>query len=256
MRFRGYWGRARRVAVSGCIGATLSALAAMLISFALLDIAVESWARNFYGGVYLAGAAVFLWLDDDSLLRPYRLTLAVLFGATGLVSLALHWSLGGANSVPLFVRVAMFSLVGMSLCLSVVLSCFFLAWVVVEHSCGPERSRDIHEALLSPERAVWVCFVALAEGIYFGLIFGMLEQTGNRDFVLPHDDSEFALPVAALLGSLAGGRIECLRQAHENCYATIQCVTVDADDKELWLNTDLTEVHGQDGGVLDVGLHQ
>lgn len=256
MQFRGFWGRARRAALAAVIGAVLSVVAAELIAFALLDIALQNWARLFYAGVYLAGAGVLLWLDDEMLMKVYRFSLAGLFAVTGATCLLLMYSLEPKSLVPRIVRVAMFALVGMTLCISVVLSCFILGYGIVEWCC--QRGHVIQEALASPGRTVWICLVALLEGIYFGFVLGVLEHRDRsrpKVFRLPHSDTELALPIAALLGGLAGARIEWQRQASsENYYATISCAPSDDEWRSMMSGPEVWLDHGMEDETDAAGI--
>lgn len=250
MRFRGFWGRVRRAALAAIVGAALSFLAAQLIAFALLDIIFQNWARLFYAAVYLAGAGILFWLDDDMLMKVYRVPLASIFGATGVICLGLVYTLQPGSPVPMLARAAMFAFVGMTLCISVVLSCFVIAYMVLETSC--QHGDWLLDALSSPGRIVWICIVALLEGIYFGLVLGVLEHRDHRHrYVrLPKADMELALPMAALLGGIAGARIEWLRQACSNHYITLQGAPCDGEDElEAWAFQDMDEESHDGAGV-------
>lgn len=215
-------------------GAVGSVMAAVLISFALLDIYFEGWPREFYAVIYFA-LSLMCFLSDYQGVTPkhFSRTVGVLcFLASGVsASIGTILVMGG-----FFARVLSLTFLGLVLGLTLVLSILLLAWTCNElrkDCCSPKgpNARDVlprEDDNTATLRVLWLCVTAVSEGLFFGLVTGLLEHDKYKKherphvFELPNAQPKVVLPVAALLGAVAGFQLERIRQDSLNLYAALE----------------------------------
>eukprot|EP00927_Polykrikos_kofoidii_P068224 TRINITY_DN63589_c0_g1_i1.p1 TRINITY_DN63589_c0_g1~~TRINITY_DN63589_c0_g1_i1.p1 ORF type:complete len:291 (+),score=25.21 TRINITY_DN63589_c0_g1_i1:64-873(+) len=211
-------GRILRTIFCACVGALLAVLAGALVSCSLLDIAFEPWARYFYALTYFSSALLLLCVRNV----PFIKSITSMF--VGTATLNLYIEISPVGTAPIVVRIIVFSFIGMTLCFSVVGSCTVCLHLIVEVALGRFQFLEESLAFASSGRLSYLFLLSLIEGVYFGFIFGLLEEHSVKPHVLqlPRHDPALSLPIAAILGGLVGARLENLRQKFENPYAAIR----------------------------------
>lgn len=225
--------------VGGAIGSIASAV---LISFALLDIYFEKWARTFYAIIFLCCSVMCFLSGPELAPKPFSRALGGLCVIASSMSACMRFLKDGG----FVARVTSFSFLGLVLSLTLVLSIMLLGlvWVELVKDCGCTRasqdSRPSDSSTTATLRLLWLCVAAVTEGLFFGLVTGLLETKQKRPHILalPRADPFVVLPVAALLGALAGFQLERLRQDSFNLYSALE------NDGELVGNTLLDKDHG------------
>lgn len=167
--------------------------------------------------VYFAAALVIIALGED-VEATVRRPLAALALLAGGLSLSLHQIL--LAQVPVALKVAVYSLLGLSLCLTCVLSCLTLIHVCSAMICGFKGVAMISTSGL---QMLWLVGTAAVQGVFYGVVFGLLEATEKHPRIadLPRADRRVVLPAAALLGGLVGVRVELLRLSMANPYTSV-----------------------------------
>jgi len=194
---------------SAVIGALASVVNAVLVQYALLDIAFESWAAWYYAVLFLL-IAIFVYIGGDKVMPPrYTQIYVIFFVISSLLCLCLGYSLGAG----FVLRLLAFSFLGTTLSYTLVASIMvlFSVWSTFISPDVEQRVQPVSESQIAAKRLLWLTVIGLVEGAFFGSVIALLE-TSNRPHVfhMPHADMGMTLPLTCIIGALAGW---CLQDA-------------------------------------------
>lgn len=202
---------------SAAAGAAASIVSAVLIAYAIVDIERRLWSQWLYTVVYALSGCIFggragaEFLPDPSVRR-------VVVGLCLLTAVLAHEA-PVLSTLPRPLRVLGLAAIGTGLGASLLLSTLVIMRLALEVRGILPEGLSVEEGPLNTKQLLLLCLCALAEGAYFGLAIGLLEEGRPLPYVaLPHEAPTVVFTSAAALGAACGAGLERLRQSEDHAY--------------------------------------